>query len=269
MSSLPDAAPITRRTPRLSPRPRRLRGEELVSSPNERRRQPALELRGDPCSSPGTPRAFPANRLPRKRFHYNGTIHMNLEQVARRAKVSTATVSRVLNNASVVKELDPRARDEGDRGAEVPPQSPRPQPGGRQEPHHRRHRLQHGEPVLLRHLQDHRSRRSRQRLRSGHGQHRLPRGATGHQRPSDDRPARGGPGRHRFRNGAGAHRRAGREPHPGRLLRRRHPAPEHHQHPRQLPPRHRKGGRLPAQPRPSPARVPRATMPSSAPSTSA
>ena len=28
---------------------------------------------------------------------------MNLEQVARRAKVSTATVSRVLNNASVVK----------------------------------------------------------------------------------------------------------------------------------------------------------------------
>jgi LacI family transcriptional regulator len=29
--------------------------------------------------------------------------HMNLEQVARRAKVSTATVSRVLNNASVVK----------------------------------------------------------------------------------------------------------------------------------------------------------------------
>src|SRR5581483_10153634 len=29
--------------------------------------------------------------------------NMNLEQVARRAKVSTATVSRVLNNASVVK----------------------------------------------------------------------------------------------------------------------------------------------------------------------
>ena len=28
---------------------------------------------------------------------------MNLEQVARRARVSTATVSRVLNNASVVK----------------------------------------------------------------------------------------------------------------------------------------------------------------------
>lgn len=28
---------------------------------------------------------------------------MNLEQVARRAKVSTATVSRVLNDASVVK----------------------------------------------------------------------------------------------------------------------------------------------------------------------
>ena len=28
---------------------------------------------------------------------------MNLEQVARRAKVSTATVSRVLNSASVVK----------------------------------------------------------------------------------------------------------------------------------------------------------------------
>ena len=39
------------------------------------------------------------------RYHhslYNVTV-MNLEQVARRAKVSTATVSRVLNNASVVK----------------------------------------------------------------------------------------------------------------------------------------------------------------------
>src|ERR1039457_4369041 len=35
-------------------------------------------------------------------FLYN-VRDMNLEQVARRAKVSTATVSRVLNNASVVK----------------------------------------------------------------------------------------------------------------------------------------------------------------------
>src|ERR1035438_3457498 len=34
---------------------------------------------------------------------YNRGKAMNLEQVARRAKVSTATVSRVLNNASVVK----------------------------------------------------------------------------------------------------------------------------------------------------------------------
>jgi LacI family transcriptional regulator len=34
---------------------------------------------------------------------YNKEFDMNLEQVARRAKVSTATVSRVLNNASVVK----------------------------------------------------------------------------------------------------------------------------------------------------------------------
>ena len=35
-------------------------------------------------------------------FRYN-IMDMNLEQVARRAKVSTATVSRVLNNVSVVK----------------------------------------------------------------------------------------------------------------------------------------------------------------------
>jgi len=34
---------------------------------------------------------------------YNKVTDMNLEQVARRAKVSTATVSRVLNNASIVK----------------------------------------------------------------------------------------------------------------------------------------------------------------------
>ena len=34
---------------------------------------------------------------------YNEVTDMNLEQVARRAKVSTATVSRVLNNASIVK----------------------------------------------------------------------------------------------------------------------------------------------------------------------
>src|SRR5271169_405039 len=38
-----------------------------------------------------------------RRLSYNGITAMSLEQVARRAKVSTATVSRVLNNASVVK----------------------------------------------------------------------------------------------------------------------------------------------------------------------
>src|SRR5664279_4671020 len=36
-------------------------------------------------------------------MHTIGVTEMNLEQVARRANVSTATVSRVLNNASVVK----------------------------------------------------------------------------------------------------------------------------------------------------------------------
>ena len=38
-----------------------------------------------------------------RQLSYNEITDMNLEQVARRAKVSTATVSRVLNNASVVK----------------------------------------------------------------------------------------------------------------------------------------------------------------------
>ncbi|SPE36708.1 Transcriptional regulator, LacI family [Candidatus Sulfopaludibacter sp. SbA6] len=38
-----------------------------------------------------------------RQLSYNGMTDMNLEQVAKRAKVSTATVSRVLNNASVVK----------------------------------------------------------------------------------------------------------------------------------------------------------------------
>ena len=92
-------------------------------------------------------------------------------------------------------EFHPRPGREGHRGTEILPQSPRAQPGRRQEPHHRRDRLQHGEPVLLRYLQDHRVRRACRRLRSGDGQHRLPLRTTGHQHPPDDRPARGGPGR--------------------------------------------------------------------------
>jgi len=66
----------------------------------------------------------------------------------------------------------------------------------------------------------------------------------------NDRAARGGPGRHRVGDGAGAHRRTHRQRHSGGLLRRWRAAAEHHEHPRQLPPRHREGDRLPARPGP-------------------
>ncbi len=144
-------------------------------------------------------------------------------------------------------ELHACPRGEGHRGAEVSPQPARAQSGGRQEPDTGRDRLQHGEPVLLRYLQNHRSGRARTRLRSSDGQYRLPFRAIGHQCAADDRAARDGPGGDCLGDGARADRRAQREQHSGSVLRRRHVQAQHHQHPRGLPPRHRKDRRLSAQ----------------------
>ncbi len=90
---------------------------------------------------------------------------MNLEQVARRAKVSTATVSRVLNNASVVKtSTRTRVMKAIEELRYHPNLHARSLAGGKSRTFGR-DRLQYGKPVLLRHLQDHRDpTRTRARL---------------------------------------------------------------------------------------------------------
>jgi LacI family transcriptional regulator len=79
---------------------------------------------------------------------------MSLDKVARRAKVSTATVSRVLNNASVAKSSTRARVMKAIAELKYHTNLQRTKFGRGKEPHHRRDRFQHGESVFLRHLQD-------------------------------------------------------------------------------------------------------------------
>ena len=176
---------------------------------------------------------------------------MKLDQVARRARRFDRDRLPRAQQHGTRQEHHPRARPEGHRGAQVQPEPPRPQPRGRQEPQHRRHRVEHREPLLPRHLQGRRRGRPSCRVRAHHGQHRLQLGASGHQRPADDRPARRGAGGHRLRDGRRPDRGAQRRPDPGGVLRCRRATAEHHEHPRQLPPRDGEADVVPLQPRSS------------------
>ena len=78
-----------------------------------------------------------------------------------------------------------------------------------------------------------------------------------------------GAGGHRLRDGRRADPGAEQPAHPGRVLRRRHAAPEHHQHPRRLPRRHGQARRRTCTASAIGAWATSATTPRSGPSTSA
>ena len=135
--------------------------------------------------------------------------------------------------------VDTRPRAGGDRGVQLQPEPARSKPGGRHEPQHRRHRLEHRQPLFPRRLPRRRDTGARCRLRRDHGSHRLQAGALA--------PVSGlmlGAGRRRggdcLRDGLEADGGARRSTDSGRVLRRWVTPAQCREHPCRLRERHEK-----------------------------
>ena len=180
---------------------------------------------------------------------------MTLQEVAKRARVSPATVSRVLNNTGRVKGTTRSRVLKAIEAIGYQPEHPRPDPGPRPQPDPGHDRLEPQESFLPRHLPDAGERCARSGLRGGRREHRLRSAAAAQAGGADEGSPPRRAGGDRVGDGADPPEESFRQHDAHRLLRRRGGLSPLHEHQDGLHQGHAQGGRVPPLARPPASRL--------------